>query len=80
MDYSFSSVLLKMRTSVSSFSDDFYFAHLSSEHRSSCSSSCPAQTLPSCSGDSILIALDTQSKDLVSYLGKKLINDASVEQ
>lgn len=78
MDYSFSSVLLKMLTSVSSFSDDFYFAHLSSEHRSSCSSSC--QTLPSCSGDSILIALDTQSKDSVSYLGKKLINDASVEQ
>ena len=61
-------------------SDDFYFAHLSSEHRGSCFSSCPAQTRPSCSGDSILIAPNTQSKGLVSYLGKKLIKDASVEQ
>ena len=79
MDYSFSSVLLKMFTSSSS-SHSFYFARLSCEHHSNYCSSCSAQTLPSCSGDIILIAPNTQSKDFVLCLGEKLINDASVEQ
>ena len=80
MDYSFSIAWLKMLTSVSSSSGYFYCVHLSCEHCSSCSSSGPAQTLPSCSGDSILIALNTQSKYSGLYLEQKLINDASMEQ